>query len=101
MNVRDNKETSASAHVPAHPQDLHRATLHLLTLLDSQALEHDLLQKGIETLSALIGARYGAIALGDAAANGFQFIHTGISPEQAERIGRPPQGHGLLGAVMR
>ncbi len=101
MNVRDKTETSASAHAPAQTQDLHRATLQLLTLLDSRAVEHDLLQKGIETLTALIGARYGAIALVDADGNNFQFVHTGITPEQAQRIGRPPHGLGLLGAAVR
>ena len=101
MNVGNKNDTSHSPHAPAQLQDLHRATLHLLTLLDSQELEHDLLRKGIETLTALIGARYGAIALGDAAGHIFQFVHTGITPEQAELIGPPPQGHGLLGAVMR
>ena len=101
MNVRDKTETSVSAHAPAQTQDLHQATLQLLTLLGSRELEHDLLQKGIETLTALIGARYGAISLVDAAGNNLQFVHTGIAPEQAQQIGRPPQGRGLLGADLR
>ena len=101
MTVRDKKDASASAHAPAQTLDLHRATLHLLTLLDSQKLEHDLLQDSIESLTALIGARYGAIALVDTTGSIFQFVHTGITPEQADRIGPPPQGHGLLGTVMR
>jgi len=101
MNLGNKNDTSHLTHAPAQPQDLHRATLHLLTLLDSQELEHDLLRKGIETLTSLIGARYGAIALVDEAGNNFQFVHTGIPPEQAEQIGQPPQGHGLLGAVVR
>ncbi|MGE5241817.1 MAG: EAL domain-containing protein [Bacteroidota bacterium] len=93
-------DASCLMHAPAQPQDLHQATLHLLSLLDSQELEHDLLQQGIETLSALIGVRYGAIALVDDAGNNFQFVHAGIPSEQAEQIGRSPQGYGLLGVVI-
>ncbi|MCU1570492.1 MAG: two-component system, histidine kinase [Naasia sp.] len=48
----------------------------------------------------LVGAQYGA--LGVIAPDGSleQFIHVGLSPEQADAIGHLPRGHGILGAVI-
>src|SRR3990172_10840663 len=86
---------------PSRLQQLHEATLRLLELLATHKLEEDLLQKGIEALTTLIGARYGAIGILDEAGQLKQFVHTGITPEEAKRIGRLPEGRGLLGAVVR
>ena len=86
---------------PSRLQELHEATLRLLELLATRKLEEDLLQKGIEALTTLIGARYGAIGILDEAGQLKQFVHTGITPEEAKRIGRLPEGRGLLGAVVR
>ena len=85
----------------AHKQSqvLHEATLHLLSLLATSRLEEDLLQRGLETLAAILQARYGAITLTDAAGKLQLFVHTGITPEDAARIGHPPQGRGLLGVT--
>jgi len=82
-----------------HSQVLHEATLHLLSLLATSRLEEDLLQRGLETLAAILQARYGAITLTDAAGKLQLFVHTGITPEEAAGIGHPPQGRGLLGVT--
>ena len=80
-------------------RELHEATLHLLSLLATSRLEKDLLQRGLETLAAILQAHYGAISLTDAAGKLQLFVHTGITPEEATRIGHPPQGRGLLGVT--
>jgi diguanylate cyclase (GGDEF)-like protein/PAS domain S-box-containing protein len=82
-----------------HSQVLHEATLHLLSLLASSRLEEDLLQRGLETLAAILQARYGAITLTDTAGKLQLFVHTGITPDEAALIGHPPQGRGLLGVT--
>ena len=83
-------------------QDLHEAMLDMLGLLSAgSSTEKDLLQQGIEALTTLLGARYGAIGILDDAGNLSQFVYTGITAEQAKRIGRLPEGHGLLGAALR
>lgn len=46
-------------------------------------------------------ARYGAIGLLDESGELKHFIYTGIRPELAEKMGRLPQGHGLLGVVAK
>jgi len=82
-----------------HSQVLHEATLHLLSLLATSRLEEDLLQRGLETLAAILQARYGAITLTDTAGKLQLFVHTGITPDEAALIGHPPQGRGLLGVT--
>jgi signal transduction histidine kinase len=79
---------------------IHRAYATLLDLLARGVAEHDLVQRAIETLAEVIGARYCAVGVLDATGAVAQFIHTGVSRVTAERIGRPPQGKGLLGVVV-
>jgi signal transduction histidine kinase len=58
------------------------------------------LRRIVEAAVSLVDARYGA--LGVIASDGSleQFIHVGISEEDAQIIGDLPAGHGLLGAVV-
>lgn len=61
----------------------------------------DTLEAIVRTGMELTGARYGA--LGVLGSHGFvtEFIHVGIPPEDVERMGAPPAGHGLLGTITR
>ena len=79
---------------------LHEATLRLLGLLTSKEVEAELLQQAVETLTELLKTRYGAIGIVDEQGVLTHFVHTGIPPEQAARIGQLPQGRGLLGVVI-
>ena len=58
------------------------------------------LQRIVEVARELVGARYGA--LGVIAPDGSleRFLHSGLTIEQADRIGDLPTGHGILGAVI-
>ncbi len=82
----------------AQLQRLHEALLKLQTLPVTCMPEDDVLRHGIESLTALIGVRYGAIAIleGDGIR---QFISTGLAAATASRIGHPPRGQGLLTAI--
>ena len=62
------------------------------------------LQRIVESACALIGARYGA--LGVIGADGeertlAEFVYTGIDDDTAARIGHLPEGHGILGLLVR
>lgn len=81
-------------------EGLHAASLHLLSLLALHEKEQDLLQPAIETLTSLLKARYGAVGIVDEHGQLRRFVHTGITPELAARIGRLPEGRGLLGVVI-
>jgi len=49
-----------------------------------------------------VDARYGALAVLDAAGTGLnEFLHVGLSEEIADSLGDTPRGEGVLGYVMR
>lgn len=60
-----------------------------------------LLQQIADIARELTGARYAALGVMDDAGRVTQFITSGISAEQRARIGPLPQGHGLLGLILR
>lgn len=80
---------------------LHEASRSLLTVLAHTSIQNDLLQLGIESLTELLEARYGAIGILDESGELKHFVYTGISAGEAESIGQFPQGKGLLGVVIQ
>src|SRR5437763_5362672 len=92
----------------ARAHERERTLLARLQALDeaTRALAAELsldqvLQRIVEVAARVAGARYGA--LGIAGPDGYltDFITTGISPEEREKIGPLPRGHGLLGVLIR
>lgn len=69
------------------------------TVTSELSLEHVLLNI-VEAAKELAGARYGALGVIGADGGLDQFIHSGLSAAQAQRIGDLPQGKGLLGALI-
>lgn len=50
----------------------------------------------------VLGARYAALGVLDSGGTELaRFVTSGVHPDVAETIGRPPRGRGLLGAVIR
>ncbi|XXG30415.1 MAG: EAL domain-containing protein [Ferrovum myxofaciens] len=80
---------------------LHEASRTLLRVLSHTSLEADLLQHGIEALTQLLQARYGAIGIMDGKGELLSFHHTGMTEQQVADIGSFPEGRGLLGVVIR
>ena len=78
-------------------------TLRQAALLIDTALPlRELLRRLVEQACELTRARYGALGVLNADGSGLEdFIHFGIAEDVAERIGHLPEGHGLLGAVVR
>ncbi len=74
----------------------HAAVLELFALSSSHGVETELLQRGINALTGLLGAKYGAIGILGPDGELSDFIHTGISPALAAQIGSLPHGKGLL-----
>jgi signal transduction histidine kinase len=96
----------ALANALVHQQD--KAMRERMLALDdaSKALASELsldqvLQRIVVAAANIAGAQYGA--LGVVGPDGYlnQFITTGISQDERERIGNPPRGHGLLGVLIR
>ncbi len=60
------------------------------------------LQKLVDTAAELTGARYAALGVIDLAGHGLErFVTAGVDEETVARIGHPPQGHGILGLIIR
>jgi GAF domain-containing protein len=54
----------------------------------------------VEAARALVDAQYGALGVVDPDGRLERFIHVGMNDEVADGIGRLPEGHGVLGAVI-
>jgi signal transduction histidine kinase len=59
-----------------------------------------LLQRFVDISRQLTNARYGALSVLAPDGTIAQFITSGLTPEERARIGTPPVGRGLLGAIL-
>jgi diguanylate cyclase (GGDEF)-like protein len=80
--------------------ELHAASRTLLNVLAHTQIESDILQSGIEALTQLLQARYGAVGLISDNGELTHFLHAGMSDEQVKSIPLFPEGKGLLGIVI-
>ena len=55
----------------------------------------------VDRVRELVGARYAALGIADPRGRIERFITSGIAPEARAAIGGVPQGHGLLGLIIR
>jgi signal transduction histidine kinase len=59
------------------------------------------LQQIVDSVRDLVGARYAALGTFDRSGRIEQFITSGMTDDLRARIGPLPQGHGLLGTIIR
>jgi signal transduction histidine kinase len=72
-----------------------------ISLAAEQALDR-LLQAVVDVARSLTSARYAALGIVNDAGTGLSdFITSGLTPTQRERIGDLPTGHGILGLLVR
>jgi len=76
---------------------INKASLALSSDLDLASV----LQRVVDLSREVAEARYGALAMLNEEGNIVEFQTSGISQQERERIGRLPEGKGLLGAVIR
>lgn len=77
-----------------------RGLLDAVLLVASDLALPAVLRHITEAACTLVGARYGALGVIGANRRLEQFIHVGISPEDALAIGALPKGEGLLGLLI-
>lgn len=77
-----------------------RSLLEASRLVASELDLPIVLRKIIGAAVELVGARYGAIGVVAPDGTLSQFIHVGMPEDLVEQIGRLPEGHGLLGALI-
>jgi len=61
----------------------------------------DVLQVIVDQVRPLVGAKYAAVGIVDASGRIERFITSGMDDATRERIGPLPEGHGLLGLIIR
>ena len=61
----------------------------------------DVLQVIVDRVRPLVGARYAALGIVDANGRIERFITSGMDDETRARIGALPEGHGMLGLIIR
>ncbi len=80
----------------AQLEALNEATLAITAELSLDRV----LQRVVHLARDLAGARYAALGVPDGQGNLQQFLYSGMTAEDARRIGHLPEGRGLLGALM-
>ena len=82
-------------------QRLRRLEVATAALITDASLEA-VLQRVVQVAAEVIEARYAAIGvIGPDGKRLESFVTHGIDPELARRIGAPPNGHGVLGLVIK
>jgi signal transduction histidine kinase len=79
-----------------------RLLLDAVVTMASDISLDDVLSRIVEVASRLVDAKYAALGvIGDTEDKPLRtFIYTGISPDEAAKIGDLPRGHGLLGLII-
>jgi two-component system, NarL family, sensor histidine kinase DevS len=93
--IRDRPDASAG---PAEVVDALDAATRAIAGL--QGVD-EVLQIIVDQVRPLVGARYAALGIVDAAGYIERFITAGMDPDTRARIGPLPQGHGFLGLIIR
>ncbi len=84
----------------ADPRSLHEL-LDAVVALGSDLDPTSMLRRIVEAAVGLVDARYGALGVVDITGTRLdQFITVGIDDETHQRIGKLPEGHGLLGHLI-
>lgn len=77
-----------------------RALTEAGIVLTSELSLDAVLQKLVDVARNLVRARYGALSVLDEDGEIQQFLTSGISDDERQRIGDPPKGRGLLGVII-
>jgi len=78
---------------------VHRLLEAVVSVSSSLSLP-EVLHNFVRASCDLVGARYGAVGVIGADRTLQEFIHTGMSAEECERIGHLPSGKGILGLLI-
>ncbi|OKL54662.1 hypothetical protein BSZ39_02970 [Bowdeniella nasicola] len=77
------------------PDALYGAALDLTATLETP----ELLQRFVDLAAELTDARYAALGVLASDGSTVQFVHHGMAPDDVTKLGHPPRGTGVLGAI--
>ncbi|UDY22974.1 GAF domain-containing protein [Nocardioides sp. Kera G14] len=78
-----------------------KVLLEAVIAMSSHLELHSVLARIVESAATLTGAKYGALGVIGAGGVLDDFVTYGIDPDEQERIGDLPSGHGILGLLIR
>jgi signal transduction histidine kinase len=80
---------------------VHEKLLEAALQLMSERVTTTVLQRVVEIAAELADARYGALGVVGDDGRITRFLTTGLTPEERTAIGPLPEGHGILGALIK
>lgn len=99
VNKRASETNAGSVESPIHGFALIAAYEAALAVASEVRLE-PVLQRIVDLSRHVVPAKYAALGVTGEDGRIEQFIISGLTPEEIERIGPFPQGHGLLGLII-
>jgi signal transduction histidine kinase len=91
----------ANTVVTRGPAEVHAALDAAVRGIAALTSVDDALQVIVDGVRPLVGAQYAALGIVDSNGRIERFITSGMADETRERIGALPEGHGLLGLIIR
>jgi len=91
----------SSVAVPRDPRQIQAALDAAVRGVAGLVPLDDVLQLIVDRVRPLVGAQYAALGIVDANGRIERFITSGLADEGRRRIGALPEGHGLLGLIIR
>jgi signal transduction histidine kinase len=92
---------SVPADRPSNAGDIQSALQAAVRGIAELAPLDDVLQLIVDRVRPLVGAQYAALGIVDQSGRIERFITSGMDPETRLRIGALPEGHGMLGLIIR
>jgi signal transduction histidine kinase len=100
------KQGNDAAHIPGAGERKTFSGLALIAAYEaaltvaSEVRLEPVLQRIVDLARHVVPAKYAALGVTDGSNRVAQFIVSGLTPEEVERIGPFPEGHGLLGDII-
>ena len=91
----------AKAAIPPGEGQVHAALDAAVRGIAGLVSVDDVLQVIVDRVRPLVGAQYAALGIVDASGRIERFITSGMDDETRRRIGALPEGHGILGLIIR
>ncbi|MHB8682528.1 MAG: GAF domain-containing sensor histidine kinase [Acidimicrobiales bacterium] len=79
-----------------------RALVGAMLVIEQDLELSEMLRRIVQTALDIVGARYGALGVLDDTGSGLvEFVHVGMGADQVAAIGHLPEGHGILGLLIK
>jgi len=96
------REVADRLHEIMHTRDALKSLLDAVVAIGTGLDLDATLQRIVRVATELVDARYGALGVLNPDGNGLsEFVFEGITQQEREQLGNPPEGHGLVGLLIK